>query len=253
MNRPSGSIAKMMSGEFSIRNRKRVLRLAQLALEAVALAHVADAAVGAGEPAGLVAGGERDELGRDRVAVAVEEVDPAAELAVRRRRRRPIPAVQSISATSRDDLVDERPEVLAEELLGAPAGQPLARVRDEREAGVGVDRPDEVRRVLDEVAVARLGLAEQLVQVRVRQRDRGLVGEALEEVELVGQRSRAARRTRSRASRSPRRPAPGAARRPSPGGRAARRRRRRRARAGSAGRSGSRTSRSAGPPPRRGR
>ena len=84
--------------------------------------------------------------------------------------------------------VDERAEVLPEQLVGRPAGQPPARrVRDEREPGVRADRPDEVRRVLDEVAVAGLGLAEELVQVGVRQGDRGLVGQALEEVELVGQ------------------------------------------------------------------
>ena len=126
------------------------------------------------------------------MAVAVEQVDPAAELstgvtvacfAVATDPRRPV----DLRDVSRR-LVDERAEVTAEELVGAPAGEPLRRrIGDEGEPRVGIDRPDEVRRVLDEVAVARLGLAEQLVEVGVGEGDRGLVGEALEEVEVVGQ------------------------------------------------------------------
>ena len=50
--------------------------------------------------------------------------------------------------------------MLAEQLLRAEAGQPLDRVGQEREPRVGADRPDEVRRVLDEVAVALLRLAQ---------------------------------------------------------------------------------------------
>ena len=176
-----------------MRKPEALLRLAQLALQAVALAHVADAAVRPGEPAVLVAPGEGDELGRDRVAV------PWSRLTRPRSSRPPVPSSSPIRGpVDLGDLprrlVDERPEVLAEELLGRQPVRPLARVRDEREPRVRVDRPDEVRRVLDEVAVAGLGFAEELVQVRVRQGDRRLVGEALEEVELVGQRSRAARR-----------------------------------------------------------
>ena len=56
------------------------LRIAQLALEPVALAHVADGAVRADERARLVEPGRGDELGRDRRAVAGQHVDPAAEL-----------------------------------------------------------------------------------------------------------------------------------------------------------------------------
>ena len=52
--------------------------------------------------------------------------------------------------------VDERPEVLADELIRAEAGQPLDGVGQERQSRVGADRPDEVRRVLDEVPVALL-------------------------------------------------------------------------------------------------
>src|SRR5436309_904412 len=59
-----------------------LLGLAQLPLEAVPLAHVAHAAVRPGEPAAIVPRAEGDELGRHWVAVAVEQVDPAAELAV---------------------------------------------------------------------------------------------------------------------------------------------------------------------------
>src|SRR4029077_7245900 len=111
-----------------------VLRIPQLALEAVALAHVAHGSVGAGEAAALVAGGERDELRRDRVAVAVQEVDPAAQLAVLRA------LAQAGGPVDLRDLpralMDQRPEVLAEEVFGPPAGEPLARVGHEREPGV---------------------------------------------------------------------------------------------------------------------
>ena len=92
------------------------LRFAQLALEPVALAHVADRAVGP------------DEARRPRRAVAIamnsagigapsrrEQVDPAAELL---RAGGASPAVQSTSATSRDDSWTSAPKCLPDQLLG---------------------------------------------------------------------------------------------------------------------------------------
>ena len=58
------------------------LRFAELPLQARLLAHVANAAVRAGEAALLVGPGERDELGGDRVPVAMQEIDAPAELAL---------------------------------------------------------------------------------------------------------------------------------------------------------------------------
>ena len=57
-----------------------VLRFAQLALEPVGLGHVADGAIHADEVAVTVEGGHGRELGRQRAAVAAEEVDPPADL-----------------------------------------------------------------------------------------------------------------------------------------------------------------------------
>ena len=72
--------------------------------------------------------GERDELGRDRVAVAVEQVDPAAQLAVLRAVVAEAGGPVDLGDLARR-LVDERAEVLAEQLLGPPAGQPLGTCR----------------------------------------------------------------------------------------------------------------------------
>ena len=77
--------------------------------------------------------------------------------------------------------MDEAAEVAAQEVLGPPAGQPLAGVGEEGEAGLLVDRPDEVRRVLDEVPVAGLRLAQQRVEAGVAHRHGRLVAEDLEE------------------------------------------------------------------------
>jgi hypothetical protein len=124
-------------------------------------------------------------------AVAVQEVDPAAQLAVLRGIAQA--GVQSISATSRELSWTSAPKCLPRRSSGF---QPVSRSHVSEtnvNRASASDRPDEVRRILDEVAVAALGLAEQLVQVGVRQRDRGLVGEALEEVELVGAISRGVR------------------------------------------------------------
>ena len=70
MNRPSASAAVDDVRARLDELAEARLGLVQLALEAVALAHVADRAVGAGEPPGLVEPRDGDELGRDRRPVA---------------------------------------------------------------------------------------------------------------------------------------------------------------------------------------
>ena len=57
-----------------------ILGRSQVALEPVALAHVADRPVRPGERARVVQAGERDELGGDRRTVAMLQVEPAADL-----------------------------------------------------------------------------------------------------------------------------------------------------------------------------
>ena len=83
-------------------------------------------------------------------------------------------------------------EVLADDPLDRPAEQRLGRVGHEREDALRVGAPDDVRRRLDEAAEARLLLGDAREQVRVRQGDGGLVGEALEQVQIVGLERRAA-------------------------------------------------------------
>ena len=68
--------------------------------------------------------------------------------------------------------------------IGQPKG--LGGVGHEREDAVRVGAPEDVRRRLDEAAEARLLAREPGEEVRVRQRDGGLVGEALEQVQIVG-------------------------------------------------------------------
>ena len=56
--------------------------------------------------------------------------------------------------------VDDHREVLADDLLGSPAGHPLDRVGHEREAALGIGREHDVGRVLDEEPVAALRVAQ---------------------------------------------------------------------------------------------
>ena len=174
------------------------LGLLELALEAVPLAHVADRAVGPGERPVLVEACDRDELGRDGLAVGAAQVDPAAQLLRSGRHARPTSRARRHRF---DDSCTSDPEMLAEQLPWSAPGHPLHRVREERQPGVRPDRPDDVRRVLDEEPVALLGFGQAGEQRRVRDRDGRLVGEALEEVELLGAGSRADVPTRPRACR----------------------------------------------------
>ena len=90
------------------------------------------------------------------LAVRAGEVDPATHLL--RARAHPGRPVEVGDVARR--LVHERPEVLAEQVLGLAAGQADDRVGQERQARIGADRPDEVRCPLDEIAVARLGFGQ---------------------------------------------------------------------------------------------
>ena len=156
-----------------------LLRLAQLAFQPLALADVADRALGADPAAVLEHAGRRD-LGRERRAVALDE-DEAA-----RARRGRGPATAGTARRDRHRLgLGQEGEVLADDLLDRPAEQGLARVGHEREApsvsarqmtsGVVWTRPR--KRASSRVTGE---------QVRVGERDGGLVGQALEQVELVG-------------------------------------------------------------------
>ena len=137
-----------------------LLGATQLVLQAIALAHVADRAVGPAELAGGIERGDRDELGGHGRAVPMEQADAAAQLLGRGGHgQRPV----DLGDVARR-LVDDGPEVLAQELLGLEPGQPLAGVGQEGQLRVGVDGPDQVRGVLDEVAVALLGAAQLALQ-----------------------------------------------------------------------------------------
>ena len=87
-----------------------LLGRAQLALQAVAFAHVADRAVGARERAVRVERAEGSELGGDRVAVAVEEIEPTAQLLELRGEVGGPVELRDVPGR----LMDERPKVLAE-------------------------------------------------------------------------------------------------------------------------------------------
>ena len=158
------------------------LRLLELSFQAIALAHVADRAVRAGEGARVVEPRRGHELGRDRFAVGSDQIEPAAQLLARI--GHPGGPVHLGDLAGR--LVHEGAEVLPDEGLGSPPGQPLDRVRQERDPAVRPDRPHEIRRILDEEPIALLGLGQAGEEPRVRDRDRGLIGEPLEQVEFLG-------------------------------------------------------------------
>ena len=76
--------------------------------------------------------------------------------------------------------------MLADDLVDRPAEQRLAGVGHEGEHALVVGAPHDVRGRLDEAPEAGLLLGDTGEQVRVREGDGGLVGEALEEIEIVG-------------------------------------------------------------------
>ncbi len=122
-----------------------------------------------------------------------EQVDPAADLL--RADRHPGRPVELGDVARR--FVEQRPEVAAEQVLRVAAGQPDDGVGHERQPGVGVDRPDEIRRPLDEVTVAGLRFGQAGEQARVGDGDCRLVGQPLEQIQLIGvERPRIRRRDR---------------------------------------------------------
>src|SRR5215204_3254475 len=73
----------------------------------------------------------------------------------------------------------------AGELCRTPADERLGSLGHEQDPAVGVALVDDVRRRLDEMPEAGLGFAQFPLEIRVRDRDRCLVGETLEKVELL--------------------------------------------------------------------
>ena len=168
----------------------------EVALEAIAVAHIADRAIGPDKPTGIVEQRGGDELGGDRRPVAAEQVDPTADfLRAGAHPGRPVEVGDLLRRW-----VDEGAEALPHELVGPEAGQPLHRVGHEGQPGIGADRPDDVRGVLDQVAIALLGFRQARQQGRIGDGDGRLVGQALEQVELLGrERPWQRRRDRERA------------------------------------------------------
>ena len=75
------------------------------------------------------------------MTVAVQEVQPPSQLVLTLcHLRGPVP----LGDVARG-WMDDRSEVVADKLLGLPARQALTGVRDEAEARVGIDCPDQVR------------------------------------------------------------------------------------------------------------
>ena len=158
-----------------------LLGLAQLALEPLPVADVADRALGTDPAAVLEDPGGRD-LGLERRLVAadqdqrhpLDEVGVGGDRRVRLERRRHRAGV------------GEEPERLADDVLDRPAEQRLAGIGHEREDALRVGVPDDIGRRLDQPTEARLLLGQAREQVGVRERDRRLIGQALEQVEVVG-------------------------------------------------------------------
>ena len=150
-------------------------------LEALALADVADRALGALELA-VLEDPDGGQLGREGAAVLATNDETEAQGAA--------PGIVEVGPRLQRRahrlLGDDRREVHAGHLGGRPAEQVLGRVGEEREPAVGVVAPDHVRRRLHEAAVVGLGRLDPLEEVRVRQGDGGVVGEGLEGREAVG-------------------------------------------------------------------
>src|SRR4029078_2538224 len=145
--REEGVPAVRVGREDHVRRRRgerpvAVLRCAEVALDAVALAHVTHRTVRAGELAVLVERGDGDELGSEGGSVAVPQVQPAAYLPWTLLHLRGPVALGDVAR----GLVDHRAEVTAEQLVRMQAGQALDRVREERQGRLALHRPDHTPR-----------------------------------------------------------------------------------------------------------
>ena len=158
-----------------------LLGLVDDALEALALADVADRALGALELA-VLEDPDGGQLGREGGAVLAAHDEPEAQGAG------PgiVELVPRLQRRAHRLLGDDRREVHAGHLGGRPAEQVLGGVGEEREPALGVVAPDHVRRRLHEAAVVRLRRLHPLEEVRVRQGDGGVVGEGLQGGQAVG-------------------------------------------------------------------
>ena len=125
---------------------------APILLDPVELTHVARDPLHAGERA--VGGLQRarrclDETGGS-VTPQLEEPQPSLPGGVI---DQPLPPRLDLGKRAR---VDEREDRTTDQLVGAPAREPLAGVREEREVARGIGGEQQVRRLLDEEAVALL-------------------------------------------------------------------------------------------------
>ena len=154
--------------------------VAQLRLEPLAGADVAHRAV---RPDEATIYGLRDprRLGRDRMAVAMLEVEPVDALRLSLGDHS-FPLLGNLLAAA---WVHQLAEMLADQLIGPPAGKVLDRVRHVGERAVGLRRPDRVRRVLDEVPIALLGALELRDQAGVGNRHCRLVSERPEHLRIL--------------------------------------------------------------------
>ena len=125
---------------------------AEVALESLALPHVADRAMGPDElPVADHPG--RPDLDRDRIGVLARHLD-GQRVDLARVRLDRVPDLRRRVA-SREG---QEPEVLADDFVGQPAGELLETVAHERDLADLVDRPDDIGRGLDEIPVAGLGV-----------------------------------------------------------------------------------------------
>ena len=158
-----------------------LLGLAQLSLETGPLGHVADRALGADPRAVLEHAGACDLcLERRPVLADEDERDPLDEIRVAAHRR------EFLTGDPQRVRVGQEREVLADDALDRPPEQCIGRVGHEREHAVGVDAPDHIGRGLDEAAETCLFRGDPRKEPRVGERDGCLVGQALEQVQVVG-------------------------------------------------------------------
>ncbi len=153
--------------------------LTQLRLEVGHLGHVAHGAVSAQQPL-AVADRRRADLDRQEAAVAARHHEADALLLAGIAHRAPRAQDAALRFPRHD-----RPEVAAAQLVSGPAGHALDRLGQVGEEALPLRRPDEVRRILDQEPIALLRLVEVAIEPRVAERDRSLVGESLEQPQVV--------------------------------------------------------------------
>ncbi len=167
----------------------------QVVLETLPFGDIAGDAVDRRQPAVLEVPDHVDLERHRRPAVAALEVEPRRVEGARVRDELGELLERALDPAVGDDLA----EMAADGVLDVPAQHRSRPVAQERPVPLGVGREDEVRRRRGERPVADLRVAQAGQQGRVGDGDGGLVGEALQEVELLGvEAARRARRDRER-------------------------------------------------------